>query len=252
MASVQPDLKEKTSRQKIVIYENERVELVTERIEHVTSMENALLAMRGNVSETPLLPFGTILARFNKKDSDYYVMSPPKRRMITYRPPRQDDNVPNEESFDIAFPWLLFIFRFMGMSCIDVFSYGAKRPITSMDDMLFQLPLPNCDRSGRRCMGPEFGLSVNSDTKRSVCEKALDILHYFETSMYNDDLPMLLGYLPPEIKNMTEYLGRSSRAILTAWQAWTQQHSANWSRAVCELSWSPAKSMDALVEERRI
>lgn len=239
---------EPKTKRRIVIHDDDRVELITEKIEHVTNAEAAIIAMRGSIQETPLLPFGTILARFNKKDTDYYVMTPPKRRSIIYSLGEEK----TDRMYDIAFPWILFIIRFMGLACVDVYSYAAKKPITSMDDMLYRLCLPNCSEDGKRCMGAEFGVAVNADIKSSVNEKALAILHYFETSAYNNDLSAPIAYLPREMAQGGRVDLYRVDSVLSAWEKWTLEHASNWSKAVCDLSWEPYRTLKMIVELRKI
>lgn len=229
----------------IVIHDDDKVELVTEKREILTDLANLERTLKGAMQTTPFLPFGTIYAMFSQRESRYFVATPPRKINLLYAEKADPPAKPKEHTFEIALPWVIFAFTFVGKALTDVYSYGAKQPVESMDSQIFRLPLPNCHDTGLRCMGPEFGMTVNNDdTLKTHADKIRAALLYFDTSRYNSDLPGNLRYMPPEIDILREHNGIIDE--LTAWEKWTTINKNRWS-SICGLSWPATMTFGSIM-----
>lgn len=218
-----------------VVIDDDGVKLFETRLVGTTSYEKFTKSVSLGMLETPVLPLGTIMVRYRSVMSAYFVQIPPKIRNIEYR---QRDL--NPIVFQLAFPWIVLGLKFQGNACVEVFARLAKSPILNMQSPLFLIPLPNSDLNGKRCMGPEFGMTVN--TAQSIAEVAMNVVNYFDNSTYNRDLPDAVGKLPKEMLENQE-IPVDVPGWFKIWAAWTTSMAGKQPLvAVNRLSWEPAES----------
>lgn len=224
----------KAGRSIIISKADGSVKITENRVIYATTLEKFRKAISLGTLETPVLPFGTVMARYKGKWSALFIQQPPRIRNVQYKPREGKPKV-----FTLAFPWMVFGLRFMGNGCVDVYSGAAKAPIISPRSELVALPLPNSDTAGKRCMGPEFGMTVN--TGSSVTEVAMAVMAYFDGSTYNDDLPANVSKLPVEFgRNETTNV----EGALAAWERWTETAGKKWGDIV-NVGFHPTESFGA-------
>jgi len=184
--------------------------------------------------ETPVLPSrdGTIMARIKGIWSVLFIQQPPRLRNIQYRDQPED----KPKVFTLAFPWVILGLKFQGKGCVEVFARAARAPVVSTRSELVNLPLPNSEESGKRCMGPEFGLTVN--TGSSIAEVAVAVQSYFDGSTYNRDLPRNALEFPKEF-GPPEFDG--VLGTLVAWQKWTEKAGKKW-QDIVNIDFKPVES----------
>ena len=235
-----------TTVQRVVINQDNTVELVTERREAVSTIPDVLRAIQGSGMTTPILPYGTIQAIFKEGSTRYCMLVPPKMMDVTYIKDEDESplDAPRSTIFTIAVPWTLFVFSFVGKNLMDVWSAIAKPPILDSFARLYALPLPNCDKTGKRCMGSDFGMMINGQAS-APADKIAKALAYFDSSRYNGDLRMNCDYLPDKILALTETIGVWGK--LKAWADWTASAS-NPLSDVCALTWYEMMRYNDIIE----
>lgn len=219
------------SRRAVVDCDSGTVSLVEETVVRRISLDAFKRELAVDTWETPILPMGTLLVRKRGPMAVYFVQVPPRVRNVEFI-----DRGGQHRIFTLACPWVVFGMKFQGHNCIEVYSRAAVAPVLTMQAPLVVLPLPNCRIDGARCMGREFGLTVNVGT--SLPETAANVVNYFEGSTYNEDLPENVFNHPIEFGGPYQH----TVEVLAAWDHWTKNMGSSWQNHVNKLSWRTAES----------
>ena len=97
--------------------------------------------------------------------------------------------------FRLAFPYIVFIIRLLNPNYLDkltiqqVYVGCRTKPLQSLDDIIYHMPLPNCDGDYHICLGGDWTyIDENRKQKCSLAEMVESVIGYFWNSGFNNDL----------------------------------------------------------------